>query len=64
MKLFRERLLKRGPASWESAAILAGGAGLGAAVGKGVPRHGWVATEPGRLTGSLAAPPVRPSVRF
>ena len=53
-----------GPASWQSAAILAAGAGLGAAIGKSVPRYGWVATEPGRLSGSLAAPPVRFSLRF
>ncbi len=53
-----------GPASWQSAAILAGGSGLGAAVGKGVPRYGWVAAEPGRLTGSLDPPPVRFSLRF
>ena len=38
-----------GPASWQSAAILAGGVGLGAAVGKGVPRHGWRETTPATL---------------
>ena len=53
-----------GPASWQSAAILAGGAGLGAAVGRGVPRYGWVPTEPRRLTGSLDPPLVRFSLRF
>lgn len=57
-----DSLQDAGPASWQSAAILAGGAGLGAAIGKGVPRYGWVATEPGRLSGSV--PPVRLTVRF
>jgi len=53
-----------GPASWQSAALLAGGVGLGGAIGKTVPRYGWVPTEPGRLTGSLDPPPVRFSLRF
>lgn len=53
-----------GPASWQSAAILAGGTGLGAAIGKSVPRYGWVPTEPGRLSGSLDPPLVRLSLRF
>lgn len=53
-----------GPASWESAAVMAGSVGLGAAIGKGVPRYGWVPTEPGRLTGSLDPPPLRLSLRF
>ena len=53
-----------GPASWQSAAIFAGGTGLGAAIGRSVPRYGWVPTEPGRLTGSLDPPLVRLSVRF
>ena len=52
-----DRLEDAGPASWESAALLAGSVGLGAVVGKGVPRYGWVAAEPGRLTGSLDPPP-------
>ncbi len=51
-----------GPASWQSAAILAGGAGLGAAIGNGVPRYGWAAAEPGRLSGSI--PPLRLTLRF
>jgi hypothetical protein len=59
-----DRLEDAGPASWESAAVLAGGVGLGAAVGKGVPRYGWVPTEPGRLTGSVDPPPARLSFRF
>lgn len=53
-----------GTASWQSGAILAGGVGLGAAIGKGVPRYGWVPTEPGRLYGSLDPPLVRVSFRF
>jgi len=53
-----------GPASWQSGAILAGGTALGAAIGKGIPRYGWVPTEPGRLSGSLDPPLVRFSVRF
>ena len=53
-----------GTASWQSGAILVGGAGLGAAIGKGVPRYGWVPTEPGRLSGSLDPPIVRLSLRF
>lgn len=53
-----------GAASWQSGAILAGGMGLGAAIGKSVPRYGWVATEPGRLTGALDPPPVRLTLRF
>lgn len=56
-----DRLEDAGPASWESAAILAGGMGLGAAVGKGVPRYGWVATDPSRLG---PVPLVRLSLRF
>lgn len=59
-----DRLEAAGPASWESGAILAGGMGLGAAVGRGVPRYGWVPTEPGRLTGAVDAPPARVSLRF
>lgn len=59
-----DSLEEAGPASWQSAAILAGGAGLGAAAGKGVSRYGWVPTEPGRLSGSLAPPLVRLSLRF
>ena len=59
-----DSLQDAGPASWQSAAILAGGTGLGVAVGKGVPRYGWVPTEPGRLSGSLDAPLVRVSLRF
>lgn len=59
-----DRLEDAGPASWESAALLAGGVGLGAAIGKGVPRYGWVPAEPGRLTGALDPPPVRWSLRF
>ena len=59
-----DRLEDAGPASWESGAILAGSAGLGALIGKGFPRYGWVESEPARLSGSLDPPPVRLSVRF
>lgn len=53
-----------GAASWQSGAILAGSAGLGAAIGRSVPRYGWVPTEPGRLSGTLDPPLVRLSLRF
>jgi hypothetical protein len=53
-----------GAASWQSAALLAGGVGLGGAIGKTVPRYGWVPAEPGRLSGALDPPPVRVSLRF
>ena len=49
-----------GPASWQSAAVLAGGVGLGAAVGKGIPRHGWRETTPA----SLSARSISLSFRF
>ena len=51
-----------GPASWQSAAILGGGGGLGAALGKSVPRYGWVPTEPARVAASV--PPIRLTLRF
>ena len=57
-----DRLEHAGPASWESGAILAGGMGLGAAIGKGAPRYGWVATDPARLSGPV--PLVHLSRRF
>lgn len=59
-----DRLEEAGAASWESAAILGGSVALGAVAGKTVPRYGWVPTEPGRLTGTLAAPPVHVTLRF
>jgi hypothetical protein len=43
-----------GPASWQSGAILAGSMGLGAAVGRGVPRHGWRETTPATLPRAAA----------
>jgi hypothetical protein len=55
-----DELEDAGAASWESAAVLAGSMGLGAAVGKAVPRHGWRETSPDRLPG----PAVRVSIRF
>jgi hypothetical protein len=59
-----DRLEDAGAASWESGAILGSSVALGAAVGKSVPRYGWVPTEPGRLTGAIAPPPVRLSLGF
>jgi hypothetical protein len=59
-----DRLEDAGVASWESGAILAGSVGLGALVGKGFPRYGWVQTEPARLTGTIDPPPVRVTLRF
>ena len=53
-----------GPWSWESGAIFAGSVGVGALVGKTVPRYGWVPMEPGRLTGQIDPPPARVSLRF
>jgi hypothetical protein len=38
-----------GLASWESGAILLGSTVLGAAIGRGVPQHGWVESDPTRL---------------
>jgi len=59
-----DRLEDAGAASWESGAILAGSAGLGALVGKGFSRYGWVETEPARLTGAINPPPARLTLRF
>ena len=58
------RLEDAGAASWESGALLAGSVGLGAAIGKTVPRYGWVPTEPGRLSGALDPPLAQVSLRF
>jgi hypothetical protein len=41
-----DRLDDAGWASWESGALLLGAAGVGAAIGHGVPRYGWVAADP------------------
>jgi hypothetical protein len=55
-----DELEDAGPASWQSAAVLAGGVGLGAAIGKGVPRHGWrETTRP-----NLPPPSISLSFRF
>jgi hypothetical protein len=59
-----DRLEDAGAASWESGAILAGSAGLGALVGKAFPRYGWVETEPARLTGTIDPSPARLTLRF
>ena len=55
-----DELEDAGAASWQSGALLAGSVGLGAAVGKGVARHGWRETSPS----SLPAPVFRVSLRF
>ena len=59
-----DSLEDRGAASWESGALLAGTVGVGALVGKGFSRYGWVATEPARLTGTIPPPPVHLTLRF
>src|SRR5687767_2777436 len=59
-----DRLEDAGAASWESGAILAGSVGLGALVGKGFPKYGWVQTEPTRLTGTIDPPPARLTLSF
>jgi hypothetical protein len=43
-----DRLDDAGFASWESGALLLGAAGVGAAIGHGVPRYGWVPADPRR----------------
>ena len=53
-----------GPWSWESGAIFAGSVGVGALVGKTVPRYGWVPMEPGQLTGRIDPPPAHVTLRF
>lgn len=55
-----DELEDAGAGSWQSGAILAGSVGLGAAVGKGIPRHGWRETTPG----NLPRPAVSVSLRF
>ena len=54
-----DELEDAGAASWQSGAVLAGSVGLGAAIGKGVPRHGWRETSPDRLRPAVAV-----SLRF
>jgi hypothetical protein len=49
-----DELEDAGTVSWESAAVLAGSMGLGAAIGKAVPRHGWRETSLDRLPRPLA----------
>ena len=44
-----DRLDEAGFASWESGALLLGAAGVGAAIGHGVPRYGWVPADPRRI---------------
>jgi hypothetical protein len=45
-----DRLDEAGIASWESGALLLGATAVGAAVGHGVPRYGWVAADPSRAS--------------
>ena len=52
---------KAGIASWQSGAILAGSAGLGAVVGSQVPRYGWRPVAPGS---TLAPPSPAPGIAF
>ena len=49
-----DELEDAGPWSWESAAVLAGSMGVGAAIGKAIPRHGWRETSLDRLPRPLA----------
>lgn len=50
-----DELEDAGTVSWESAAVLAGSMGLGAAIGKTVPRHGWRETSLDRLPRAQAS---------
>ena len=50
-----DELEDAGPWSWESAAVLGGSMGLGAAIGKAIPRHGWRETSLDRLPRPLAS---------
>jgi hypothetical protein len=55
-----DELEDAGAFSWESAAVLAGSVGAGAAIGKAVPRHGWRETNADRLP----RPVLKVSFRF
>ena len=54
-----DELEDAGTVSWESAAVLAGSMGLGAAIGKTVPRHGWRETSIDRLPRPMASVTLR-----
>ena len=54
-----DELEDAGPWSWESAAVLAGSMGVGAAIGKAVPRHGWRETSLDRLPRPMASVTLR-----
>ena len=54
-----DELEDAGPWSGESAAVLAGRMGLGAAIGKTVPRHGWRETSVDRLPRPMASVTLR-----
>lgn len=60
-----DRLDDAGWASWESGALLLGATGVGAAVGHGVPRYGWVAADPARTSfRTFPGPLVQVTLRF
>lgn len=54
---------EHGAASWQSGALLVGATGVGAAVGHGIPRYGWVATDPRHAT-APARSLLRVTLRF
>ena len=51
-------------ASWQSAALLAGSVGLGAAVGSRVPRYGWRPTDASTLALGTTPPGFQITLRF
>lgn len=59
-----DSLEEAGFASWQSAAILAGGTGIGAAIGASVPRYGWQAVDPRTAAAPALAPSIRVTLRF
>jgi hypothetical protein len=60
----RGSLDKWGVASWQSGAVLAGSAALGAVIGAQVPRYGWRTTQPSAVTGNAATPGLHLTLRF
>jgi hypothetical protein len=59
-----DSLEEAGLASWESAAILAGGTGIGAAIGASVPRYGWRAADPRTAAAPALGPSLSVTLRF
>lgn len=59
-----DRLEEAGLASWESAAILAGSTGIGAAIGASVPRYGWRAADPRTAGARAMGPNISVTLRF